>query len=158
MLRVYRLVLATLFLGLGACALFGRKTPPPPPPAPAPTPTPAPTPAPTPTPVPTPSVDPLAVKKAPEDVIVAAWSEPAKLPAGGGQAQILVRLQKRGGAPFAGVEVRLASSSGTLYSAGAVLRTDATGQTRDRLTTRRTAQITLNAGGTIYRFSVPVTE
>ena len=33
---------------------------------------------------------PLPVDKAPEDVIVAAWAEPAHLPAAGGQAQILV--------------------------------------------------------------------
>ena len=29
-------------------------------------------------------------------------------------------------------------------------------ETRDRLTTSRTAAITLNAGGTVYRFHVPV--
>ena len=56
------------------------------------------------------------------------------------------------------VQVRLKASTGTLYSKGRVLVTDAQGMTRDRLTTRKTAVITLNAGGTRYRFQVPVTE
>ena len=103
-----------------------------------------------------PGAAPLPVKKAPEDVVVAAWAEPRRLPPGGGQSQILVRLRKRGGAPFEGVEVRLQASSGTLFSGGKVLLTDAAGQTRDRLTTHRTSEITLNAGGTVYRFRVPV--
>ena len=105
---------------------------------------------------PSPSATPLPVKKAPEEVVVAAWAEPRRLPPGGGQSQILVRLRKRGGAPFEGVEVRLQASVGTLFSGGKVLLTDAAGQTRDRLTTRRTSEITLNAGGTVYRFRVPV--
>jgi hypothetical protein len=99
---------------------------------------------------------PLPVEQAPEDVIVAAWAEPARLPSAGGQTQVLVRLQKRGGAPFPGVQVRLRTSTGSLYSGGKVLVTDEAGRTRDRLTTRRTAHITLNAGGTVYRFRVPV--
>lgn len=99
---------------------------------------------------------PLPVKKAPEEVVVAAWAEPRRLPPGGGQSQILVRLRKRGGAPFEGIEVRLQASTGTLFSGGKVLLTDSAGQTRDRLTTRRTSEITLNAGGTVYRFRVPV--
>lgn len=148
-----RSALLLCLLGASSCSLFGGKTKPPPPPVPVPSPTA--TPAPTPTPAPE---GPLPVKKAPEDVIVAAWSEPARLPAGGGQAQIIVRLQKRGGAPFPAVEVRLQTSSGTLFSNSAILKTDASGQTRDRLTARKTAQITLNAGGTVYRFSVPVAE
>ena len=61
--------------------------------------------------------------------MVAAWAEPKALPAGGGQAQIMVRIQRRGGKRFPGVEVRLRSSGGTL-----------------------------NAGGTRYRFQVPVSE
>ena len=100
---------------------------------------------------------PLPVDKAPEDVIVAAWAEPSRLPPAGGQTQILVRLQKRGGVPFPGVQVRLRTSAGSLYSGGKVLVTDSAGQTRDRLTTRSSAHITLNAGGTVYRFRVPVT-
>jgi hypothetical protein len=99
----------------------------------------------------------LPVDKAPEDVIVAAWAEPSRLPPAGGQTQILVRLQKRGGVPFPGVQVRLRTSAGSLYSGGKVLVTDSAGQTRDRLTTRSSAHITLNAGGTVYRFRVPVT-
>jgi len=100
---------------------------------------------------------PLPVDKAPEDVIVAAWAEPSRLPPAGGQTQILVRLQKRGGVPFPGVQVRLRTSAGSLYSGGKVLVTDSAGRTRDRLTTRSSAHITLNAGGTVYRFRVPVT-
>jgi hypothetical protein len=99
---------------------------------------------------------PLPVDKAPEDVIVAAWAEPSRLPPAGGQAQILVRLQKRGGVPFPGVQVRLRTSAGSLYSDGKVLVTDASGRTRDRLTTRSSAHVTLNAGGTVYRFRIPV--
>jgi hypothetical protein len=99
---------------------------------------------------------PLPVKKAGEEVVVAAWAEPKRLPPAGGSAQILVRLRRRGGAPYEGVEVRLQTSAGRLFSGGKVLVTDAAGQTRDRLTTQRTAEITLNAGGTVYRFHVPV--
>ena len=99
---------------------------------------------------------PLPVARAPEEVVVAAWSEPKELPPGGGQAQILVRAQKRGGAPFPGVEVRLSASGGKLFSGGKVLVTDATGRTRDRLTTRDVTLVTVNAGGTVYRFRVPL--
>ena len=99
---------------------------------------------------------PLPVDKAPEDVIVAAWAEPSRLPPAGGQTQILVRLQKRGGLPFPGVQVRLRTSAGSLYSDGKILVTDSSGRTRDRLTTHSSAHITLNAGGTVYRFRIPV--
>ena len=99
---------------------------------------------------------PLPVKKAAEEVVVAAWAEPKRLPPMGGSSQIIVRLRKRGGAPYEGVEVRLQTSAGRLFSGGKVLVTDAAGQTRDRLTTSRTAEITLNAGGTVYRFKVPL--
>lgn len=102
--------------------------------------------------------EPLPVKPVQEDIVVAAWAEPRELPPGGGQAQILVRVQKRGGARFPGVEVRLRTSTGSLYSRGGILTTDAQGMTRDRLTTRKTARITLNAGGTRYRFWVEVPE
>jgi len=98
----------------------------------------------------------LPVKKADEEVVVAAWSEPKQLPAGGGQVQILVRAQKRGGTPFPGVEVRIQTSSGSLFSQSRILVTDQAGRTRDRLTTRRNATITVNAGGTLYRFRVPI--
>ena len=102
--------------------------------------------------------DPLAVTPAVEPFTVAAWAEPARLPPLGGQCQIIVRVLKRGGAPFPGVEIRLQTSKGTLYSAGRTLVTDATGKTRDRLTARTAATITLNAGGTRYRFEVPLAE
>jgi len=98
----------------------------------------------------------LPVKKVDEEIVVAAWAEPSRLPDGGGVAQILVRVQKRGGAPFPGVEVRLSASKGALYSKSEVLVTDNRGMTRDRLTTRDLSTITLNAGGTRYAFRVPV--
>jgi hypothetical protein len=135
-----------------SCARFGGRGEPPPPPPPAPgqalTPD---------APVP-PDEEPLPVKAVEEPIVVAAWAEPRQLPPGGGQAQILVRIQKPGGRRFPGVEVRLRASPGSLYSDGRVLVTDAQGMTRDRLTTRKTAVITLNAGGTRYRFRVPVAE
>lgn len=102
--------------------------------------------------------DGLRVQEAGERVVVAAWAEPRSLPKGGGQCQILVRVQKEGGARFPGVEVRLRVSNGTLYSKGRTLVTDAQGMTRDRLTARDSASVTLNAGGTLYRFQVPVGE
>jgi hypothetical protein len=101
---------------------------------------------------------PLVVKKVPEAIVVAAWAEPKRLPAGGGQAQLLVRVQKRGGGAYPGVEVRIRASEGTLYSRGQVLVTNEQGRTRDRITTKKTATITLNAGGTRYTFTVPVGE
>jgi hypothetical protein len=100
--------------------------------------------------------EPLPVQKAPEEVVVAAWSEPKRLPPHGGQAQIIVRAQRRGGKAFEGVEVRIRTSAGTLFSQGRALMTDANGRTRDRLTARRGATITVNAGGTVYRFEVPL--
>jgi hypothetical protein len=138
-------------LACGACATLGRRSEPPPP-APVPPGTAL-------TPEAAPADDEsLPVTPVAEPIVVAAWAEPKELPAGGGQAQILVRIQKRGGARFPGVEVRLRTSEGSLYSAGRVLVTDASGMTRDRLTTKTTATVTLNAGGTRYRFRVPVAE
>jgi hypothetical protein len=52
--------------------------------------------------------------------------------------------------------VRLSVSGGSLYSGGKILLTDARGTTRDQLTARTPARITLNAGGTRYSFRVPV--
>lgn len=98
----------------------------------------------------------LTVTRAAEEVVVTAWAEPSHLPPGGGMVQLLVRAQKRGGAPFPGVEVRLKTSTGSLFSADRVLTTDRNGLTRDRLTARKTAEITMNAGGTRHRFLVPV--
>ena len=142
-------VLLTALLA-GGCKTLAHKEPPPPrPPAPGTPLTPEPAPV---------DEEPGPVRKVAEPIVVAAWSEPKELPAGGGQAQIMVRIQKEGGKRFPGVEVRLRSSGGTLYSAGRVLVTDASGMTRDRLTARKTAVVTLNAGGTRYRFQVPVAE
>jgi hypothetical protein len=143
-----RLLLCALVCG--ACATLGRKDEPPPPPVPPGTAL---------TPEPQAQGDePLPVTPVAEPIVVAAWAEPKELPAGGGEAQIMVRIQHRGGRRFPGVEVRLRSSAGSLFSSGRVLVTDASGMTRDRLTTRKTATITLNAGGTRYRFRVPVGE
>jgi hypothetical protein len=144
-----RLLLCALVCG--ACATLGLRKGEPPPPAPPGT-------ALTPEPQAAPDDEPLPVTPVSEPIVVAAWAEPKELPAGGGQAQILVRIQKRGGRRFEGVEVRLRSSTGALFSSGRVLVTDASGMTRDRLTTKKTATITLNAGGTRYRFQVPVAE
>ncbi len=102
--------------------------------------------------------DELSVRPVAEPIVVAAWAEPRELPPGGGSAQILVRIQRRGGARFPGVEVRLRASHGSLFSGGRTLVTDAQGMTRDRLTTQRTATVTMNAGGTRYRFQLPVME
>lgn len=142
-----RLLLVALLSG--ACATLGGRKEPPPAPVPPGTAL---------TPEPPADAEPLPVAPVAEPIVVAAWAEPKELPSGGGQSQILVRIQKRGGKRFAGVEVRLASTAGSLFSAGRVLVTDASGMTRDRLTTRKTATITLNAGGTRYRFQVPVAE
>lgn len=136
-------------LGLAlACRSAGPVAAPPPPP-PVLTPVPAATPIPAPTPLP-------KVRRAPEEVVVAAWSEPPRLGEGGGQAHILVRLQKRSGKPFAGVDVQLTTSQGALYSQGRLLTSNANGMTRDMLTTHHTATVTVNAGGTRYRFKVAV--
>jgi hypothetical protein len=145
-LRAALLVLAVA-LGLSGC----KSASPRPPMAGEPTPPAVPTPPP-------PPDDPLAVVEVKEPLTVAAWAEPAKLPPLGGQCQIIVRVQKRGGAPFPGVEVRLQTTKGTLFSAGKTLVTDASGRTRDRLTAREIATITLNAGGTRYRFEVPLAQ
>ena len=153
MLRAHTPSLALLVLCAAvslSCAGRRYEPPPPPPPPPGQALTPEP-PAP-------PDEEPLPVKAVSEPFVVAAWAEPRQLPAGGGQVQILVRIQKSGGRRFPGVEVRLRTSSGALYSSGRVLVTDAQGMTRDRLTARKSAVITLNAGGTRYRFPVPVTE
>jgi hypothetical protein len=142
-----RLLLCALVCG--ACATLGHRDEPAPPPVPPGTAL---------TPEPASGDEPLPVTPVAEPIVVAAWAEPKELPAGGGQVQILVRIQRRGGQRFPGVEVRLGSSAGSLFASGRVLVTDASGMTRDRLTTRKTATITLNAGGTRYRFRVPVAE
>jgi hypothetical protein len=141
-----------LALALSACAVARHEPPPPAPPRGEPL-----------------SADPAAadaeartdpgpVRTVEEPIVVAAWAEPRRLGPGGGNAQIVVRVQKKGGTRFPGVEVRLSASEGSLYSGGRVLVTDARGMTRDRLTTRRASVITLNAGGTRYRFTLAVGE
>jgi hypothetical protein len=97
---------------------------------------------------------PLPVAPFPEAIVVSAWTEPSRLPPGGGDAQILVRVKRKNGTLAQGVEVRLRCSSGTLYSQGKVLLTDARGMTRDRITTETAARITVNAGGTLYTLPV----
>jgi hypothetical protein len=56
------------------------------------------------------------------------------------------------------VEVRFKASTGSLFSGGKILLTDTMGLTRDRITAKKTATVTLNAGGTRYTFQVPVGE
>lgn len=144
--RVERSLLGVCLILSAACRSLPER-----PPASAEPPRPASSPAP-----PVSRIEGLEVVRAPEEVVVTAWAEPSHLPPGGGMVQILVRAQKRGGAPFTGVEVRLKTNEGGLYSGGRVLITDRNGLTRDRLTARRTAEITMNAGGTRHRFLVPV--
>jgi hypothetical protein len=117
---------------------------------------PAPTPVATPAETPREETPPLAVTA--EDIAVSVWSEPKRLPLGGGQAQIIVRVQKAGNRPVPGLEVRLMTSEGSLYSRGRLLVTDARGMTRDRLTTTRTAKVKINVAGTRQELVVPVGE
>ena len=153
------IALPLVFLLGASCGKLGssRKYPPPPPPPPSTAGEPL-----TPDPAPPAAVagepQPLPVKKVPDPIVVAAWAEPKRLPPWGGQVQILVRVQKRGGARYPGVEVRLATTTGSLYSKGGVLVTDSQGMTRDRLTAREAAVIILNAGGTRYRFQIPLDQ
>jgi hypothetical protein len=142
-------------LAFSGCAGNPRPAPPPPPPDAPGVPEAPPPPVQLP---PSLSEDDLTVKSVAADIIVAAWAEPSKLPVGGGPVQILVRVQRRGGRPYPGVEVRLRASKGMLFSAGRTLVTDARGLTRDRLTAQGSAVITLNAGGTRYRFTVAENE
>jgi hypothetical protein len=142
---------------LPACGLFSdsdRVPKPPPPPAEPP---PSSTAEPLPSPTPGPPEEPGRVQPASEEIRVRAWSEPRILPPAGGQAQILVLVRKRqGGDPLPGVQVRLVTTEGTLFSGGKLLTTDASGRTRDRITTRHTAVVTVNAGGTVQSVLVPV--
>jgi hypothetical protein len=142
MVRARRLFLVLLTVTAPACGLF-RESPPRPPSAPEASPTPEPTPLP-------------PVAKAAEPVVVRAWAEPRQLPPAGGQTQILVLARKKNGDPFEGVEVRVTTSEGTLFSASRILTTDATGRTRDRLTTRRPATVTVNVGGAIHTIEIAV--
>src|SRR5262245_53708759 len=79
----------------GGCETLGHKEPPPPPPPPPGT-------ALTPEPE-SAEQEPGPVTKVAEPIVVAAWAEPKELPPGGGQAQIMVRIQKEGGKRFPGV-------------------------------------------------------
>lgn len=92
------------------------------------------------------------------DVIVAAWAEPATLPAGGGHARIIVKVQRKGGSPLANTRVRLRSRPGTLESRGRTLLTDGHGVVQDRLKTARSASVDVYARGIRYRFRVLVSE
>jgi hypothetical protein len=88
------------------------------------------------------------------EIVIAAWTEPRQLPRGGGPVQVLVRVQRVGGGAYPGVQVRLSTNAGKLFSAGAALVTDAQGMTRDRLTSDRPASLTVQIGDTRYRFKV----
>jgi hypothetical protein len=143
---------------LPGCSVFrDRPQYPPPPPEEEPSPE-APSPSPSPSASPTlkEPEGPGPVAPAPEGARVRAWAEPRLLPPVGGQAQILVLVRKRTGDPLPGVQVRLHTSEGALFSTGKILTTDAAGRTRDRLTTRVTSVVTVNAGGTLRTVLVPV--
>ena len=142
MARVRYVFLLLLLITIPACGLF-RDSPPRAPEAPEASPTPEPTPLP-------------PVTRAAEPVVVRVWAEPRQLPPAGGQTQILVLARKRNGEPFEGVSVQVQTSEGTLFSASRILTTDATGRTRDRLTTRRPAVVTVNVGGAIHTIEVAV--
>ena len=139
MVRFRRLFILLLLIAAPACGLFRDSGPR----APEAPPTPAPTPLP-------------KVTRASEPVTARAWAEPRQLPPAGGQTQILVLARKRNGDPFEGVEVQVQTSEGTLFSASKILTTDAAGRTRDRLTTKRSAVVTVNVGGAIHKVEVAV--
>lgn len=135
----HRAVLLSLALVAPACGLFrsdGPRAPEAPPEAEA-----------TPLPPLTPAVEP---------VLLRAWAEPRLLPPAGGQTQIIVLARKRNGDPYEGLEVRFTTDEGTLYSKSKVLVTDPDGRTRDRLTTRRSAKVTVDVGGTVQEIPVTV--
>jgi hypothetical protein len=91
-----------------------------------------------------------------EPVTVRAWAEPRLLPPAGGQAQIIVLARKRNGDPYEALEVRFTTTEGTLYSRSKVLLTDSAGRTRDRLTTRQSAVVTVDVAGTVQDVAVTV--
>ena len=139
MVRLRQALIALVLIAAPACGLFRESAPraPQAPPSPEPTPLPP-------------------VARAAEPVVARAWAEPRQLPPAGGQTQILVLARKRNGDPFEGVAVQVQTTEGTLFSASRILTTDAAGRTRDRLTTRRPAVVTVNVGGAIQRIEVAV--
>ena len=139
MARFPRALIVLILITAPACGLFRDSGPR----APEAPPTPEPTPLP-------------KVTRAAEPVVARAWAEPRQLPPAGGQTQILVLARKRNGDPFEGVEVQVQTTEGTLFSASRILPTDAAGRTRDRLTTRRSAVVTVNVGGTVHKVEVAV--
>ena len=96
------------------------------------------------------------VTAAVEPVLLRAWAEPRVLPPAGGQTQIIVLARKRNGDPYEGLEVRFTTTEGTLYSKSRILVTDSDGRTRDRLTTRRSATVTVDVGGNVQEIKVTV--
>jgi hypothetical protein len=128
--------------------------------APEATPAPAATPAPGATPEASPSgpAELRSLERVEGAMTVSAWTEPRRLPPGGGQAQLIVRVLKPSGRPLPGVEVRITSSSGKLFSESRVLTTDARGMVRDSLTTSQPATITVEAGGLRQRVQLPIGE
>jgi hypothetical protein len=96
------------------------------------------------------------VRTVAEPLTLVAWVEPAHLPPGGGRVEVFIRVRREGGEPYPGVDIQIATSRGDLESQGRILSSDADGLATDRLRTGRTATLTINAGGTVYRFPVPV--
>jgi hypothetical protein len=130
-----------------------------PPPATLHSPTPIASPSPTPTPA-TPAEELPLPSGTKGRIALSVWSEPKRLPAGGGQAQIIVRAQKPGNrpTPLEGLNVRIRTSEGSLFSEGRMLATDARGMTRDRLTTSRTAKVVVDVEGAREEIFIPVGE
>lgn len=146
-IRFVRASMLLIVLAHAAChAQPGPKSPARPTPSPSPSP-------PTAQPTPTSGSGQPTIASGP---FVTAWSEPRTLPPGGGAAQILIRVKKKGGAAYVGVQVKLEASEGKLFSGGRVLKTDARGMVRDRITTTKTSTITINAGGSVQRLWVAV--
>jgi hypothetical protein len=88
------------------------------------------------------------------EIVIAAWTEPARLPRGGGSVAVLVRVQRVGGGPYPGVQVRLQTNTGALQSSGRPLVTDEEGMTRDVLRAKKPAEVVVRAADTRYRFKV----
>jgi hypothetical protein len=124
----------------------------------SPTPTPAVTPEATPYPMPSPAAESREVVRFDGDAVLNVWTEPRRLPLGGGQAQVIVRVLRRNGRPLPGVEVRITSSGGALFSQGRILTTDDRGMVRDSLTVSQPTTITVDAGGRARRVELLLGE
>ena len=76
---------------------------------------------------------------------VTVRAEPARLPPGGGSAQIVALVRDLSGNALSGTSVAFATDAGTLSSS--VVTTDANGEARTTLTTARETKVTATVGG-----------